>query len=83
MSEAKCPLGFTGTPPAGHPSIPGFKIGGDSAGQATLTSKLAAYKPSTLLIVDALFLGLCLVAAVWRDDLKAAYVRWSGTPTPK
>jgi hypothetical protein len=36
-------------------------------------------KLSTLLIVDAVFLGLCIIAAVYRDDLKALLGK--GTPT--
>lgn len=81
-TEARCPLGFTGTPPVGHPTIPGFKGAGQSSASTSadgqpskLTSTLAAYKPSTLLIVDAVFLGLCIIAAIYRDDLKNLFGR--------
>jgi len=81
--EARCPLGFTGTPPVGHPTIPGLKGGnGDSTGRSPLTSTLAAYKPSTLLIVDAIFLGLCIIAAIYRDDLKALLQRSTSSSSP-
>lgn len=68
----------------GHPSIPGFKSssGATAAGNgqpSKLTSTLAAYKPSTLLVVDAIFLGLCIIAAIYRDDLKALFGRATGS----
>jgi hypothetical protein len=78
MSEAKCPLGFTGTPPIGHPVMPGMK--GSSSAAGSWTSNLASYRPSTLLIVDAVFLGLCIIAAVYRDDLKALLGKSSPPP---
>lgn len=82
--EARCPLGFTGTPPVGHPTIPGLKGGNGDAngGKSSLVTSLAAYKPSTLLIVDAIFLGLCIIAAIYRDDLKALFQRSTSSSTP-
>lgn len=100
MADApRCPLGFSGTPPLGHPSIPGFGGGGSGSGAGAgaaaagggkagsgsgsgsgtgagtrVVDTLAAYRPSTLLIVDALFLGLCIIAAIYRDDIKALWV---------
>lgn len=82
--EARCPLGFTGTPPPGHPSVHGLKGGNGGSGsgsQSTFASTLAAYKPSTLLIVDAIFLGVCIIAAIYRDDLKALLQRSSSSST--
>lgn len=82
-TEARCPLGFTGTPPAGHPTVHGLKgDNGDATGRTSITSTLAAYKPSTLLIVDAVFLGICIIAAIYRDDLKALFQRYSSSSTP-
>lgn len=80
--EARCPLGFTGTPPVGHPSIPGMKHGAapsTDGHQSSFAATLANYKPSTLLIVDAVFLGLCVIAAIYRDDLKALLGRFSSS----
>jgi hypothetical protein len=76
MSEARCPLGFTGTPPAGHPTMAGMK----SVTSNSWTSNLASYRPSTLLIVDAVFLGVCIIAAVYRDDLKALFAKSPSSP---
>ena len=76
MSEAKCPLGFTGTPPVGHPVMPGMK----SSSSNSMISSLASYRPSTLLIVDAVFLGVCIIAAIYRDDLKALLGKSTSPP---
>lgn len=76
MSEARCPLGFTGTLPAGHPVMPGMKA---SSSSPSWSSALTSYRPSTLLVVDAVFLGLCIIAAIYRDDIKALLAK---SPTP-
>ncbi|KAL9934904.1 hypothetical protein V8E36_005980 [Tilletia maclaganii] len=77
---ARCPLGFTGTPPPGHPSVPGLSTsssenskasgqGSAAAGPLAFFHNLATQPWSqthTLLVLDALFiLGATLIAIYW------------------
>lgn len=73
MAEPRCPLGFTGPPPVGHPSISGAAHHTATHKPSSVAGFLKAYQPSTLLVLDALFLGLCLVLAFYKDDIKALW----------
>ncbi|KAE8191731.1 hypothetical protein A4X06_0g711 [Tilletia controversa] len=76
----RCPLGFTGTPPVGHPSIPGLSHSSSSSSSSPSSSKTTASLQNflsnllsqpwsnthTMLLLDALFiLGATLVAIYW------------------
>ncbi|KAE8212768.1 hypothetical protein CF327_g3629 [Tilletia walkeri] len=76
----RCPLGFTGTPPAGHPTIPGLSSSHSSSPTSkqqhshltsiqTFISNILAQPWSnthTMLVLDALFiLAATLVAIYW------------------
>ncbi|KAK0550331.1 hypothetical protein OC846_003716 [Tilletia horrida] len=66
VDAPRCPLGFTGTPPAGHPTIPGLgsasKAGSSSSGQSrpsiqAFINNLLSQPWSnthTMLVIDAL-----------------------------
>ena len=55
---ARCPLGFTGPPPPGHPSIPGFSSSSSTAGDGK-----KAWNPWLILTLDAIFLLICVIVA--------------------
>ncbi|KAE8270389.1 hypothetical protein A4X09_0g1949 [Tilletia walkeri] len=74
----RCPLGFTGTPPAGHPTIPGLSSSHSPTSKQqhshltsiqTFISNILAQPWSnthTMLVLDALFiLAATLVAIYW------------------
>ncbi|KAE8255874.1 hypothetical protein A4X13_0g2881 [Tilletia indica] len=73
----RCPLGFTGTPPAGHPTIPGLSSSSPTSKQQhshltsiqTFINNILAQPWSnthTMLVLDALFiLAATLVAIYW------------------
>ncbi|CEH17360.1 hypothetical protein CBOM_03407 [Ceraceosorus bombacis] len=84
-NAAKCPLGFTGTPPVGHPAIPGLFASNDSkplssgasekkGGLTCLTASeseaKARWSPSLLLTLDAIFLAACFLVAIYWPQLK-------------
>ncbi|SPO41161.1 uncharacterized protein PSFLO_06643 [Pseudozyma flocculosa] len=62
-AESRCPLGFTGTPPVGHPSVPGFSSSKPltEGSQGAKTGK--EWNPYVLLALDAAFLILCVIVA--------------------
>lgn len=66
----RCPLGFKGTPPAGHPSIPGLTSSKQATTSVPTDSK--SWSPNTLLILDAVFLILCVAIAWWFPEIKKA-----------
>lgn len=94
MADApRCPLGFTGTPPVGHPTIAGMFGSSDSkaadarsaapgtAAPSTQTqapaTPAARWSPYTLLTLDALFLVACGALAWYWPQVKSTSLNWS------
>ncbi|PWN30655.1 hypothetical protein BDZ90DRAFT_229667 [Jaminaea rosea] len=81
---ARCPLGFTGTPPVGHPVMPGMAAAGTDSSSSVKSAKASSasslslllhpsqWSPTTLLIVDGVFLVLCILVALYLPQIRAA-----------
>lgn len=76
--SGKCPLGYAGDLPAGHPSVPGASHGGTLASSNPLYSILPAHLVQSImedwqawamLLLDFLFLALCGLAFIYNDRL--------------
>ncbi|GAC95241.1 hypothetical protein PHSY_002816 [Pseudozyma hubeiensis SY62] len=78
-----CPLGFKGTPPPGHPKVPGLDSSPSDATTAanSSTSQKAGWNPWLLLAIDAVFILLAIYLAkngvprAIADPVKAALSR--------
>ncbi|CAO1627636.1 unnamed protein product [Sympodiomycopsis kandeliae] len=79
----RCPLGFKGTPPAGHPSIPGFNQKADPQVVPVVADPTSwnpkHWSPQTLIIVDVVFLVACVAIAFYLPNIKSALGSGSGT----
>lgn len=57
---SSCPLGFTGTPPPGHPKVAGLT---DSSAKTASTGEKAGWNPYLLLALDAVFILVAIYVA--------------------
>lgn len=93
----RCPMGFAGPRPPGHPPVGGGPVGGgggEAVPPAATTAAAAAAASSTpttwtwsdwqqwdtnaLLVLDALFLVLCVTLAWYLPDLKRRWAAGAG-----
>lgn len=80
---ARCPLGFTGTPPAGHPTIPSDHLEKVQAALASTSSSSSSsskaapksnkWSPATVLTLDAIFLLTAVLVAVYWNQIEETF----------